>query len=254
MAQQRKPSEPPPRVDPNMALMISLFIIIFAFFIMLNAIAVPDDKRKRIAIGSLNESFGILSGGSSLIEGNDQASYSMISTDGSRISDLNEMLKEKDGIARSLVLTGNKQRSVLTIPELRLFKPESAELIPDSYPMLDKISDVIKKFNYPVDIMGFIDDADSESRQGMSPRILSTLRAMNLQSYLIQAGKVPPTLLTAIGWGQFRPIAAYNTRETRSLNRRMEINFIHETKYEEPEGGFTFREFFFNVFEKKKAR
>lgn len=254
MKEKKRQLQAPPGVDLNLSMTISLFIIILVFIIMLNALAVPDERRKRTALGSLNESFGILSGGSSVIEGSDGLTRQSIISEGSRLGDLNEMLKEKDGIAKDLVITGNKRRSTLSIPEHRLFKPGETELIPGSHVILDKISQIINKNKYPVDIMGYVDNAESQSGHGMSPRELSTLRAMALQSFFINTGKVAPTLLTAIGWGEFRPIASNQTRETRSLNRRMEIVFIHEAKLDEPEGGFIFKEFFFNVFEKRKNK
>ena len=58
---------------PNliMVMTVSLFIILLAFFILLNAIAVEDDARQRLALGSLMENFGVLSGGFSLTGGTD---------------------------------------------------------------------------------------------------------------------------------------------------------------------------------------
>ena len=42
---------------------VSLFIILLAFFILLNTLAVPDEARQRLALGSLMRNFGVLSGG-----------------------------------------------------------------------------------------------------------------------------------------------------------------------------------------------
>jgi chemotaxis protein MotB len=252
MGEKKKNSEAPVGVNQNLAMTISLFIIILTFFIMLNAIAVPDERRKRVAIGSLNGSFGILTGGSSVLEGRGEQLTDSIATRVSRLIDLNEMLKKKDEIARDLIVTGNKRRSTLSIPEHRLFKPGETVLIPESHEMLYKISQIINKNQYPADIVGYVDNTDSESGKRMSPRELSTLRAMALQAFFIKNGKVPPQLLAAYGWGEFRPAASDQTRETRNLNRRMEVVFIHDTKREEPDGAYTFKDFFFNVFEKKK--
>ena len=44
-------------------LIVSLFIILLAFFIVLNSIGVVDERRKLEALGSLIGSFGILPGG-----------------------------------------------------------------------------------------------------------------------------------------------------------------------------------------------
>lgn len=44
-------------------LTVALFIILLAFFIVLNSIAVIDESRTLAALGSLIGSFGILPGG-----------------------------------------------------------------------------------------------------------------------------------------------------------------------------------------------
>lgn len=252
MGKKKNKSEAPAGVDLNLPMTISLFIIILAFFIMLNALAVPDERRKRVALGSLNDSFGILTGGDSILdEGSDELPDSTISNV-SRLLDLNEMLTQKDEIARELIVTGNRRRSTLSIPEHRLFKPGETVLISESHEMLDKIGQIIKRNHYPVDIMGYVDNADSESDQAMTPRELTSLRATALLAFFVNNNNVPPKLLTAYGWGSFRAAVSNQTRETRNLNRRVEVVFIHPAAYAEPEDAFTFKDFFFNVFEKKK--
>lgn len=236
----------------NLVMTISLFIIILTFFIMLNALAVPDERRRRVAIGSLNGSFGILSGGSSLIEGGVDSLTPSAAAKGSRLMELNELLKEKDEIKRDLIVTGNQRRSTLRIPEHRLFKPGESVLLPESHVLLDKIGQIINKNKFPVDIMGYVDNSDAESVEVMRPRELSTLRAMALQAFFIDKSNITPNRLAAYGWGEYRPAASNQTQETRNLNRRVEVVFLHDARREEPEGAFTFQDFFFNVFEKKK--
>lgn len=252
MAKKKKQAEASGGGDSNMAMTVSLFIIILAFFILLNALAVPDEKRKRVALGSLKESFGILSGGRSILEDVADLLTDSKPAEVSRLKELNSLLERKDEIVRDLTLTGDRHRSILSIPEHRLFKPGERRLLTESHAMLDKIGQIIKKNNYPVDIMGYVDNTANGSDQTMPPRELSTFRAMALQLFFIENNQVPPSLLSAYGWGEFRPVASKLTPETRKLNQRVEVVFIHDLKPEKPEGAFTFKDFFFNVFEKRK--
>jgi len=58
--------------DIGMVMTVSLFLILLTFFILLNSIAVIDEHRSRVAIGSLIGAFGGLPGGlSPLKTGND---------------------------------------------------------------------------------------------------------------------------------------------------------------------------------------
>jgi chemotaxis protein MotB len=52
---------------------------------------------------------------------------------------------------------------------------------------------------------------------------LSAMRAAKVVRYLIEAGKVPPELLSAVGYAQYRPVAPNSTSENRKRNRRIDI-------------------------------
>lgn len=251
MGRKKKKIDTPGGGDSNQSMTISLFIIILAFFIMLNSIAVVDENRRRVALGSLMEHFGILSGGPTLLDGVDGDVRPSTLSQVSSVIDFSEMFQDDDSGSQELILTGDRQRSVLNIPEHRLFKPGDTVLIPESHSILYKLGNIILKNPYQVDIIGYVDRMDSAVAQGMPPRELSTLQAMALQEFLIQNLKIPPNLLTAYGWGEYRPAASNRTRETRSLNRRVEVVFIHEQAQKEPEGAFIFKDFFFRVFERK---
>ena len=69
MRKRRDEAPQPIGIDPVLIVSVSLFMILLTFFILLNSLAVPDEKRRRAAIGSLNENFGVLSGGFSLLDG-----------------------------------------------------------------------------------------------------------------------------------------------------------------------------------------
>jgi chemotaxis protein MotB len=251
---RKKENEPqtPSVVDPNLGLAISLFIIILAFFIMLNAFAVVDENRKRLAIGSLLENFGILSGGNSLSQEQTSHEAERLSSPVRGFLELNKMIKGDGQLIDDVVITGDSRRSTVRISASRLFAPGSASLKSDTYPLLDKIASLMAQNQYPVDIMGFADIPNKEARDEIPPRELSALQAMAVQAYFLEKHRIPPKQLTAYGWGEFRPVVAGNTRETRQINRRVEIVFVHESKQKKPEGAFTFKDFFFNVFDKSK--
>ena len=83
----------------------------------------------------------------------------------------------------------------------------------------------------------------------VSNRELSSIRAMEILNYILGKGGFHPDRFTAFGWGEHRPLVTNKTKETRRLNRRMDIVFVHEKPPEEPRGIFTFKKFFFKVFD-----
>lgn len=56
-----------------------------------------------------------------------------------------------------------------------------------------------------------------------SDRILSVERAAKVTAFLQEKSLVPAEKLVSTGYGQFRPIAPFDTEENRSKNRRVEI-------------------------------
>jgi chemotaxis protein MotB len=250
MAKRKKKSEEASGSDLLQMLTVSLFIILLAFFIMLNAIAVVDQNRQRVALGSLMDSFGILSGGNSLIPGPENQVTSNKLQQITGLVDFSSLISGEGDRAQPLVVTEDNRRSVLTIPDKRLFESGGAQLKPESEKMLYKLSKIIRLNRYPVDIIGYMDGGGNEEKDWPPPRELSTLRALSVQAFLIQKAGVDPKLLTAYGWGQYHPIASNSTRESRALNRRVDVVFIHEKKAVKPDNAFTFKDFFFNVFDK----
>ena len=175
MGKKKKTTEEPGGGDTNQAMTVSLFIIILAFFIMLNSIAVVDETRKRTALGSLMENFGILSGGPTVVEGLEDSVTPKNVSQISELVDFSEMFKDKEGMTQDLIVTGDKRRSTLSLAEHRLFKPGGTALIPESFALLDKLGEIIRNNSYPVDIIGNVNRADDLPEQTMPPRELSTL-------------------------------------------------------------------------------
>ena len=63
--ERKKKKQDDDGVDIGRTMTVSLFLILLTFFILLNSIAVIDENKKRVALGSLLGSFGQLPGGKS---------------------------------------------------------------------------------------------------------------------------------------------------------------------------------------------
>jgi chemotaxis protein MotB len=63
---------------------------------------------------------------------------------------------------------------------------------------------------------------------------LSTDRATNVLMYLVQKHGYNPAVLSAAGYGEYRPIATNSTPQGRSKNRRVDL-VVLRSKYAEAE-------------------
>lgn len=104
------------------------------------------------------------------------------------------------------------------------FNSGSAELLPSSFPSLDKVVEILKQSpRLKLSIEGHTDN--SGTPQGN--RILSLNRAKAVLEYISSKG-IDQTRLTAAGFGQEKPLTENLTAEGRARNRRVELKLIEQ--------------------------
>jgi len=228
---------------------ISLFIILLAFFILLNTIAVFDIQKKLAVLDSLIGSFGVLTGGESVVKGRGGVMTLPDIESLSSYVDFSDMIVGAEDIVQLIRITSDHRGTVMTIPAHALFERGEVHLTLAGRKILDRLSKTIRKNKYPIEISVHTDNQPPFPRTDMSNRELSTIRATEILGYLIHEKKLRAERFLAFGWGDHRPGVSNRTKETREMNRRIEIVFIHEPEPVKPKGIFTFRKFFFNVFD-----
>lgn len=247
MASTKKKMEEVPAPDLIQMMTISLFIILLAFFILLNTIAVVDSQKKLAVLDSLLGSFGVLTGGLSVVTG---TGGNMSLPDMPKTSshvDFSDLMVGNEDVIKLITVKRDVRGTVLSIPAGLLFEKKTARVKPEGHKILDRLYGTLLKNEYPVEIIGHTDNRPAQT--GGSNRELSSIRSLRILQHVLDKGSIKPDRVTAFGWGQFRPAVSNKTRETREHNRRMDILFVHDTVAEKPKGIFTFRKFFFNVFE-----
>jgi outer membrane protein OmpA-like peptidoglycan-associated protein len=102
------------------------------------------------------------------------------------------------------------------------FKHGTAEILPESYSMLDNVYESLKAYpEVRIELAGYTDNAGIAAAN----RKLSLLRAEKVREYLILHG-IDPGRITAVGRGGEDPITENTTPEGRAFNRRIEMRRI----------------------------
>ncbi len=105
-----------------------------------------------------------------------------------------------------------------------LFDLGKSSIRSESYDVLNEIVNILKKYpNSRFTVEGHTDSSGSASFN----KKLSELRAQSVVDWLVNNG-IPVSRLSAIGYGEDKPIASNATRAGRAQNRRVEINLIKE--------------------------
>jgi len=114
---------------------------------------------------------------------------------------------------------------VITFVADVLFDSGKDKIRTKAYSILDKVGRVLNE-NVPglnVGIEGHTDNMPIKYSGWKSNWELSTARALSVLHYLIDNKGVAPNRLSAIGYGQYKPVASNDSNQTRQLNRRVEV-------------------------------
>lgn len=120
---------------------------------------------------------------------------------------------------------------IIRIKQQVHFKTGSAEILPDSFPMLQEIADLMKA-NQSIKRISIEGHTDNKGNADMNLK-LSQARSDSVMAWLTQHG-VESNRLEAHGYGVTRPIETNATAEGRAANRRVEFRISEEVDMNKP--------------------
>lgn len=244
--------------DIGTVMTVSLFLILLTFFILLNSIAVLDDNRVRLAIGSLIGAFGGLPGGLSPMEVGKSIlppTAPMMEEELNLQQLLNYMKLKPRGWVGEIKIETVGDKEIITINQDVLLTKDGSEINPSISTFLNKLCRIINEDNYPVEIIGHTDNIQASEKKYRSNWEVSALTAMQLEKYFVYQGAVSPKRINAYGSGSYRQASSNATRQSRAQNRRVEIilhtkskAYIRRIFKKKPHGFFTYKKFDFKVY------
>lgn len=137
--------------------------------------------------------------------------------------EINAFIKEK-GLTLSLETKLTDKGLLVTISDTALFDSGSAEVKKDALPLAKEISELI--FSEPareIMVSGHTDNVPISTNTFRSNWELSAIRSINFLNIILENKKHNPINFSAIGHGEYRPIASNKTDNGRQKNRRVEV-------------------------------
>ncbi len=255
MPARKQNREEGPGVDITLVMTVSLFLILLTFFILLNSIAVIDEQKKLLAIGSLLGAFGSMPGGISPSKTGESIMSPFAPMTEERL-DIVELLSLMDKMMIGQVRhESSRHREVITINESVLFGVDKHSIKPSAFALLNKICGIMGKGDYPIQVVGHTDSIPGEDKGFRSNWELSSLMAIQVLKYFVETGGISAERLSAYGRGATCPVASNDTRESRAQNRRVEVIldfsaplYVNRIFKKRPAGTFTYKNFDFKVF------
>lgn len=141
-----------------------------------------------------------------------------------------KMLKKDSTLKTKTKLLKSNKGAIIRLNEKMLFPAGSAIIKKDVLSTLDTIAVQLAKLDNYVIIEGHTDSTPIHTAQFPSNWELSTARATNIINYLVKKDKLSPKRLSAVGYGEYMPIAPNTSYEGKTLNRRVDIIILSSDK------------------------
>jgi chemotaxis protein MotB len=124
---------------------------------------------------------------------------------------------------REVAMSMRREGLVVSLREMGFFDSGSATIRPGSLDAISRLSEVLKQRPENLRIEGHTDNVPIHTARFSSNWELSTARATDLIQLLISNYGLPPSHLSAAGYGEFHPVASNDTPEGRAQNRRLDV-------------------------------
>lgn len=218
-----------------MTLLMILFVVLFAIS------SVDQVKFKQ-----LSNSMKVAMGGGKTIIGNEEAvsinnnSNKMETQIKSEEAKLEEVKRQVDkyldqnGLKGSVATQIDERGLVVSLNDTMVFDTGKADIKLESQKKIIEIGKMLNQLNNYIRIEGHTDNIPIKNSQYSSNWQLSSVRAANVTEFLIDNCGIVPQRLSAVGYGEYRPVLDNSTEEGRARNRRVDI-IIVSSKFDKME-------------------
>jgi chemotaxis protein MotB len=224
MARRRR-NEDSENLDRWLLTYADLITLLLAFFIVMYSMSQIDAKK----FGKMSEALsGVLKGGTVAIKKGDEAG----SLPGHGVLDIGHLRSLGNKLeatlahhdkAKEISVEVNERGLVIHVMEKAIFKEGSAILDDKAKETLNLVAQHIAGMDNHVRVEGHTDNRSINNARFPSNWELSSARATEVVRYLSEQHNLKSNRLSALGYGEFRPIAPNNSEQNRAKNRRVDI-------------------------------
>ena len=126
---------------------------------------------------------------------------------------------------------------MVSLSEVGFFESGAANLLPGGQATLTRVAGVLNEKGFQVRVEGHTDNKPIHTSQFKSNWELSTARATEVVSLLIEKHGFNPERISAAGYSQYHPVASNDTEEGRKANRRIDLIIVARVEGQTPPSG-----------------
>ncbi|MBI5191927.1 MAG: OmpA family protein [Nitrospirae bacterium] len=196
--------------------------LLFAFFVTMYSTSSVNEGKYRAVSDSAQAAFNPSNYKSKRIDvGPNMQASEKKQYQVEKIVAIREVLKELQ-VKEKIHVFNDKRGIIIRITDTAIFDSGSAEIRKDALESVDGLIGVLSSMSENLQVEGHTDNLPIKSPIYPSNWELSSARATSIVRRFIADG-IDPKRLTAIGYGEYRPLADNDTEENRVKNRRVDI-------------------------------
>jgi chemotaxis protein MotB len=211
--------------------------LLMIFFIIMYSMSVVDAQKYKQLSSSLNSA---LAGDNQKIEGGDQGSpvedvklndpeANATQEDMAKLMEqVNQLINEK-GLQNEVTVNMGEIGVWITFKDFVLFDSGSATIKPEMVGTLVELGKILTTVNNYVRVEGYTDNVPISTSTFSNNWDLSVMRASKVLEIVVSQAGFPPDKISAIGYGEYRPVAPNDTDENKAKNRRVDIVILKTT-------------------------
>jgi len=225
--------------------------LLLTFFVMLFAMSTIEeykfsDLRQSLqaALGNIQGSVGINYGGSTVTDGDmigrgeekipnlEEITTTLEAIRTAKMNAIDEMTRvytqvkqylEEHDLGEVVEIIEENQGILIRFKDNVLFDSGKAVIKENAKIILNDMAKILGQINKSIRVEGHTDNRPINTPQFPSNWELSTQRAVNVLKYFIEVNGLAPERLSAVGYGEYHPVADNATEEGRQKNRRVDI-------------------------------
>lgn len=201
-----------------------LVTLLMCFFVLMFSFSTVDAaKFRQVAISLQTALRGVLDGGVSL---GPQDILEKLDLEEQLMEDAFHEIEayiQEAGLKGAVVAVYEERGLVIRFLDTVLFDLAKANLRADSLAILDRVAQVLDKVPNQIAIEGHTDNLPIQTQEFPSNWWLSTARANRVVEYFAKQHGITPKRLSAVGYGEYRPLLPNSSADNRAQNRRVEI-------------------------------
>jgi chemotaxis protein MotB len=226
MRRKQKLEDPHENQDRWLLTYADLITLLLAFFIILYSMSSIDAKQFGEMANALKET---LKGSNGVVRFDPKLQAPGTGHGVLKVGDLKMLQRQVEGEfieknrADEVQTEVTERGLVIHVMESALFTPGSADLQPRAIGLLDMIYEQLKNMPNHIRVEGHTDNRPIANTKFPSNWELSSARATSVVRYFISNHSFPAAKISALGYGEYRPIQPNNTPEHMAQNRRVDI-------------------------------